>query len=179
MTYVTWWDMAGCNSFASWIPMLAKKCKKQLFYFSTFAHLQWNKINAKRSIYFTFILFYVRCADGTSLALYKIRNMAEFKPLLGRPRPSFDSFCSTGPPQGSPTAQSATQLFGTNSPGPSFMDQWPLRVLLLYSIKLHEVKFHINAGTEAKRISQLWMNNHEYSQAINFNYWASYLVLSV
>jgi len=82
---VTWWDMAGCNSFASWILMLAKKCKKQLFYFSTFAHLQWNKINAKRSIYFTFILFYVRCADGTSLALYKIRNMAEFKPLLGRP----------------------------------------------------------------------------------------------
>ena len=114
---VSWWDMAGCNSFASWILMLAKKYKKQLFYFSTFAHLQWNKINAKRSIYFTFILFYVRCADGTSLALYKIRNMAEFKPLLGRPRPSFYSFCSTGPPQGSPTAQSATQLSGTNSPG--------------------------------------------------------------
>jgi len=120
MTYVTWW-VGGTWLAATVLPRkywcLQKKCKKQLFYFSTFA----NKINAKRSIYFTFILFYVRCADGTSLALYKIRNMAEFKPLLGRPSIIPDPVLTASVPLALPRARRQHSL-PPNSLVPTHLD---------------------------------------------------------
>ena len=62
---LSWWDVTGCNSFASSILMLVKTCKKHLFYFisvrlHTSTEIKYSKINAERCICFTFILFHVR-----------------------------------------------------------------------------------------------------------------------
>jgi len=50
---MSWWDVIG-----SWM-IIAQKSK----HFILFHQVQTSTLNAKRSIYFTFILFHVTCAD--------------------------------------------------------------------------------------------------------------------
>jgi len=58
---MSWWDVIGCNSFASWLLALAKTCKKHLLYFNFISarpHIcneKKNKISAQSSRYLTFI----------------------------------------------------------------------------------------------------------------------------
>ena len=58
---LSWWDVTGCNSFASSILMLVKTCKKHLFYFisvrlHTSTEIKYSKINAEKA--FVSLLFY-------------------------------------------------------------------------------------------------------------------------
>ena len=78
---LSWWDVIGCDSFASWILMIAQNAQETfilLYFLSHLFYLSWselvkeNKRNGERSVYlfhFTFILFYVRHEDSLTSSI--------------------------------------------------------------------------------------------------------------